>query len=95
MSTGKTKYDRSPMDPTIAWVNKCASGSISRDEIGNFLDKFETYILGNISEHVDILIQNKKKSKNATLSIFCPRFRKKYTLRECPLENIEICVICA
>lgn len=61
------------------------------------LDTFKIYILGNLSEEIDILkIQNKKKYENVALSIFCPRCRKKHALRECPLDlkTRETCTIC-
>lgn len=38
--------------------------------------------------------QKNKKAESVSLSIFCPRSRNKHALRECPLENIKICVIC-
>lgn len=64
--------------------------------MGIFLDNFKTDILGSLSEQLDNLkIQNKKKTKNDALSIFCPKCRKKHALRECPLHSLEFCVICA
>jgi len=41
-------------------IRKSATRIVSRAEIGNLLDKFKTYILGNISEKLDTpKIQNK------------------------------------
>jgi len=60
------------------------------------LDHLKTYILGSLSEQLDTLkIQNKQKVENVALSIFYPKCRKKHALRECPLDSIETCVICA
>jgi len=76
-------------------VRKFAYGIVSREELGKFLDNFKTNILGNLSEQLDTLkIQNKKKVKNDSLSISYPTCRKKHALGECPLDSVEICVIC-
>ena len=86
-----------PRDPPLLRINKFAVGTVSRAEIGNLLDTFKTNILGSLSEKIDTLkIQNKKNYENATLSIFCPKCRKKHAMRECPLDSkfIETCVIC-
>jgi len=82
----------------LSRINKSATGTISKAELGNLLDTFKTDILGSLSEQIDTLkIQNKKNDENVALSIFCPKCRKKHALRECPLDSkaIETCVICA
>jgi len=72
-------------------VRKFASGTISRVELGIFLDNFKIDILGNFIEQPNTLrIQNKQKVENVALSIFCPRCRKKYALHELPLDSVEI-----
>jgi len=61
------------------------------------IDNFKTYILEIISEQIDTLkVKNKKNIENSTLSIFCPKCRKKHALREFPLDlkGVETCVIC-
>ena len=61
------------------------------------LDKFKTNILGSLNDKIDTLkIQNKQKSENDALSIFCPRCRKKHALGDFPLDlkGIETYVIC-
>jgi len=97
ISRGKERVGRSPRDPLLSRINKSTAGIVSREKIRNFLDTFKTDILGSLSEQIDThKIQNKKNSKNAALSIFCPKCRKKHALRECPLDSkaIETCVIC-
>jgi len=70
-------------------ITKYATGIVSRAEIGDLLDNFETNILGTLSEQLNTLkIQNKKKAENVALSIFCPKYRKKHALREDPLNSI-------
>lgn len=77
-------------------VSKSATRTVSRASIGNFLDNFKAYVLGNLSEQLDTLkIKNKQKDENVALSILCTRCRKKHALRECPLDSVEICIICA
>lgn len=98
ISRGKAQVGKSPRDPILSRINKSVAGTVSREELGRFLDTFKTDILGSLSELINTLkIQNKQKSKNVTLSIFCPRCQKKHALRECPLDSkaIETCAICA
>lgn len=75
-------------------LSKSKNGMVSRAELGHFLESFRRYILGNLSEQIDMLLmQNKQKVENVVSLIFCPRCRKKHPLRECLLDKIEICVI--
>lgn len=98
ISRGKTRVGKSPRDPILSRINKSAARTIRRAEIGNLFDTFKIDILGSLSEQIDTLkIQNKQNSENVALFIFCPKFRKKHALRECPLNTtaIETCAICA
>lgn len=98
LSRGKSKIGKGPRDPSLIRPNKSVTGSVSREEIGNMLDEFKTDILGSISEQLDTLkIQNKQKAETDALAIFCPKCRKKHTIRECPLDAkfVEICMICS
>ena len=97
LSRGKSRSGKSSRDPFLSRINKSAAGTVSRAEIGNFLDEFKTHILGNPSEQIDTLkLQNKQRVESDAMSIFCPKCRKKHALRECPLDLkfIETCVIC-
>lgn len=98
LSRGKSKTEKGPIDPSLVRENKSAIGSVSRPEIGNMPDEFKTDILGSLSEQLDTLeIQNKKKTEANSLAIFCPKCRKKYALRECPLDAkiVETYMICS
>ena len=53
----------------LSRVGKYSSRIVSREELGNLLDKFETDILGNISEKMDIMRLKKKQKKMKML--FC------------------------
>jgi hypothetical protein len=65
-------------------------------ELGNLLENFKTNILGTISSQLDTLkIKKKQEEEEATLTIFCARCRKMHPLRECPLDNVKVCAICA
>jgi len=60
-------------DPFLLRINKSATGTVRRAELGNFIDSFKAYILRNLSEQIDTLkIKNKQKLENVALSIFCP-----------------------
>jgi hypothetical protein len=95
ISRGKSKYGKGPRD-AISRVNKSATDGVSREEIGNLLDNFKTYILSTLGSQLDTLkIKQNKEVENATLTIYCPKCRKIHPLKECPLDNIELCGICA
>ncbi len=97
ISKGKARTGKNPGDPLLTRINKSVVGTISRAELGNLLDNFKTNILGSLSEQIDTLkIQNKQKSENVALSIFCPKCGKKHALREyyLDLKSIATYVIC-
>ena len=75
--------------------NVPSSRGVTRVELGNLLDNFETDILGAMGSQLDAL-QDKKihDEEREAMSIFCPRCRTKHPQRECPLNNISICHIC-
>jgi hypothetical protein len=59
------------------------------------LDNFKTDILSSLSSQLDTFQAKKKKEEaDLALAVFCPKSRKKYPLRECPLDIIKICGIC-
>ena len=91
-SRGITKSGKSPRD-LVSRITK-PSGGVTRTEIGNMLDNFKTDILSSFSSQLDTFQAKKKKEADLTLTVFCSRCRKKHPLRECPLDNIEICGIC-
>ena len=78
-------------------MNKSVARTVSREEIGIFLDEVKTYILGSLSEQIDTLkLENKKRAESDALSIFSPKCRYKHALRKFPLDFkvIETCVLC-
>jgi hypothetical protein len=76
-------------------VTKSSGGVVTRTEIGNMLDNFKTNILSSLSSQLDTFLENKKKQEvDLVLVVFYSRCRIKHPLRECPLDNIEICGIC-
>jgi hypothetical protein len=72
------------------------SGGVTRVELGNLLENFKTDLLGTIGSQLDTLkIKKKQEEENPVLSIFCSKCRKRHPLRECPLDNVSVCAICA
>ena len=51
--------------------------------------------MGTLTKQLDIM-QAKQKQAEAeqNLAIFCPRCRKKYSHKECPLDTVQTCAIC-
>jgi hypothetical protein len=59
------------------------------------LDNFKTDILSSLTSQLDTFQSKKKKEEfDLALAIFCSKCRKNHPLRECPLDNIEVCGIC-
>ena len=55
ISRGKSRRGKSSRYPLLSRVNKSTTGTISRAEIGSFLDNFKADILGSLSEKFDTL----------------------------------------
>ena len=75
-------------------VVKSSSGGITRLELGNLLENFKTDILGTISAQMDTL-SIKKKFEDEALAIFCSRCKKKHPIKNCLLNSISKCGVCA
>ena len=75
-------------------VVKSSSEGITRLELGNLLENFKTGILGTISAQMDTL-NIKKKFEDEALAIFCSRRKKKHPIKNCPLNSISVCGVCA
>ena len=63
-------------------------------ELGNLLENFKKDILGTISSQLDTL-NIKLKLEGEALSIFCAKCRKKHPIKDCPLNNVKVCMIYA
>jgi hypothetical protein len=94
-SRGSTQT-RSGMRTPLTRNNNITSGGVTRAEVGNLLENFKTDILSTLTTQLDVL-QAKQKQAEAeqTLAIFFHRCRKKHGPRECPLDVVRVCAICA
>jgi hypothetical protein len=94
-SCGSTRT-RSGMWAPLTRNNNITSGGVTRAEVGNLLENFKTDILSTLTTQLDVL-QAKQKQAEAeqSLAIFFHRCRKKHGLRECPLDVVRVCAICA
>jgi hypothetical protein len=94
-SRSRAKTGKNVRDPYNRNLKPVSSGGITRVEIGNLLENFKTDILSTIGSQLDTLkIKKKQEEENATMSIYCPRCRRKHSSRECPLDNISVCGFC-
>jgi len=50
ISRGKSRVGKSPRDPLLSRINKSATRTINREELGSFLHAFKIDILGSLSE---------------------------------------------
>ena len=76
----RAKTGKHVRDPYSRNLKKVSSGSITRVEIGNLLEKFKTNILSIIGSQLDTLkIKKKQQEENAAMSIFFTRCRRKHS----------------
>jgi hypothetical protein len=94
-SRSRDKTWKNVQDPYNRNLKPVSSGGITRAEIGNLLENFKTDILRKIGSQLDTLkLKKKQEEENATMSIYCPRSRRKHPSREFPLDNISVCGFC-
>jgi undecaprenyl pyrophosphate synthase len=94
-SRGSTRNKSATRDTTFSRVQKSANGGETREEIGNLLEDFKTEMINSFASQIDTLqVKQKQAESDQALSIFCLKCRKKHPLRECPLNNVQVCLIC-
>ena len=91
----KETRTRSGMRTSLTRNNNITNGGATRAEVGNILENFKIDILSTLTTQLDVL-QAKQKQAEAeqTLAIFFHRCRKKHGSRECPLDMVQVYVIC-
>eukprot|EP00253_Pinus_taeda_P033242 PITA_33242 len=76
-------------------ATKFSSASVTRAEIGNLLEEFKTDLFSTLGTQIDTLKAKKRQEEeDQMMAIFCPKCRKKHALKDCPLENIQVCAFC-
>jgi hypothetical protein len=94
-SRGSTQT-RSGMQTSLTRNNNTTSGGVTRAEVGNLLENFKTDILSTLTTQLDVLQAKQKKTEaEQTLAIFFHRCRRKHGPRDCPLDVVRVCAICA
>jgi hypothetical protein len=59
------------------------------------LEEFKTDLLSTLGNQIDTLKAKKRQEdEDQIMAIFCPKCRKKHALKDCPLENIQVCAFC-
>eukprot|EP00253_Pinus_taeda_P030943 PITA_30943 len=76
-------------------ATKSALASVTQAKIGNLLEEFKTDLLSTSGTQFDTLKAKKRQEEeDQMMVIFCPKCRKKHALKDCPLENIQVCAFC-
>jgi len=78
-------------------TNKLGSTDAMIIGLENKMDNMKIEIMNTVSKQIDSLkFHQKIEKEQESLSIFCPKCRKKHLLRECPLDIKETnkCAIC-
>jgi hypothetical protein len=87
---------RSGIQAPLTRNNNITSGGVTRAEVGNLLEKFKTYILSTLTTQLDVVqVKQKQAEAEHSLAMFCHRCRRKHGPRECPLDVVRVCTICA
>ena len=91
-SRNKARYGKRALSSK---ATKSASPSVTRAEIGNLLEEFKTDLLSTLGTQIETLKARKRQEEEDQLmAVFCPKCRKKHALKDCPLENIQVCAFC-
>jgi hypothetical protein len=94
-SRGSTRNKSATKDTTFSRVQKSANGGATRAEIGNLLESFKTEMINSFASQMDTLqVKQKQAESEQVLCIFCLKCRKKHPPRECPLNSVQVCLIC-
>ena len=74
--------------------SKSAGGGVTQTKLENLIENYKTDILETLSSHVDSM-NIKKKFEDEALTIFCSRCKKRHPLKNCPLNVVSLCGLCA
>jgi hypothetical protein len=92
----RSTQTRSGMQTPLTKNSNITSGGVTRAEVGNLLENFKTDILSTLTTQLDVLqAKQKQAEEEQTLAIFFHRCRKKHGPRECLLDVVQVCAICA
>ena len=51
--------------------------------------------MSSISSQLDVMREKHEQvAEDLVLGVFCPKCRKKHSLKECPLDKAEVCGLC-
>lgn len=76
-------------------VSTSSSNSSIKGEIGNMLEDFKSEMPQTLALQMDTMhIKRKQEETERALAIFCPRCTRRHPRNECPLNSIEICLLC-
>jgi len=66
-----------------------------KGEIGNMLEDFKSDMMQTLALQLDTMnIKRKQEEAERALAIFCPRCTRRHPRNECPLNCIEIFLVC-
>ena len=86
-SSRNKKWDKLEQDVFDRTQNSSNGGS-TRAKIGNLLENFKIEMMRSISSEIDVLREKQKQAvEYLTLSVLCPKCRKKHTLRSAHLTK--------
>ena len=76
-------------------ITKSTTGNITRAELGNLFEDFKTDLMSTFGNQIDTLKTKKRQDEQEQeLSISCLKCKQKHALKECPLDNVQICGFC-
>jgi len=76
-------------------VSPSPSTTSIKNDIGNMLEDFKSEIIHTFKLKMDTMqIKRKQEEAERTLVIFYPRCTKRHPRNECPLNFIEVCLVC-
>ena len=94
-SRSRAKVGRSVGEGASRTSRTTGTSGVTRIELGNLLENFNTDILGTLSSQFDVLKTKRRQEEEdiVALHIFYPKCRKRHPLKECPLNVISVCAL--
>ena len=92
-SRGSSRGRSMTQDASI-WIQKSANGGVTRVEIGNMFKNIKTNLSTLSSELTTTQVKKAHDEFNKSLVVFCLKCKEKHSLRECRVNNINLCNIC-
>lgn len=81
----------------MAWdasvkIKKSTNGGVTKAEIGNLFENLKFDLLNTVSSQLmTTQVKKTQDESDKALAMFCPKCKEKHSLKECKVNNINLC----